>query len=92
MDSPKEFGIRKLLWLTHSCGQSYLYGDDGEMQCHLCGLDFVRHSEQQIVSTFDKVGMLRYYVQIGVVTQEEFNNAMSIIRIGNLTTIVEKLA
>jgi hypothetical protein len=84
---PYEFGIRKLLWLTHSCGQSYLYGDDGEMQCHLCGLDFVRHREQQIVSTFDKVGMMRFYVEIGVATQEEFDSSMAVIRLNNLMGI-----
>jgi hypothetical protein len=79
-----EFGIRKLLWLIHSCGQSSLYGDDGEMQCHLCGLDFVRHSEQKIVSTFDRVGMLRYALQTEAINQTEFNNSIMRIRLENI--------
>ena len=79
-----ELGIRKLLWLTHHCGQDQLYGDDGEMQCHLCGLDFLRHSEKRIVDTFDKVGVLRYGLQTEQLTQDDFSNAMTLIRLNNL--------
>jgi hypothetical protein len=38
--------LRKLLWINH--GHSQLYGDDGEMQCHECGLDFKRDTIKQI--------------------------------------------
>ncbi len=36
--------LRRLLWLRHGCGISALYGDDGEMQCSACGVDFKRVS------------------------------------------------
>jgi hypothetical protein len=34
--------LRKLLWLRHGCPIPSLYGDDGEMQCSECGIDFKR--------------------------------------------------
>lgn len=34
--------LRRLLWLRHGCPFSALYGDDGEMQCHACQIDFKR--------------------------------------------------
>lgn len=34
--------LRKLLWMRHGCGINALYGDDGEMQCGQCQLDFKR--------------------------------------------------
>jgi len=40
--------LRRLLWLKHGCPQSALYGDDGEMQCNQCGVDFKRLSVQDI--------------------------------------------
>lgn len=38
--SAEERLLRQLLWLNH--GHVGLYGDDGEMQCHECGIDFKR--------------------------------------------------
>jgi hypothetical protein len=35
-----ELKLRQLLWLNHGCIS--LYGDDGEMQCGQCGIDFKR--------------------------------------------------
>ena len=43
--------LRKLLWLNH--GHFKLYGDDGEMQCHECGLDFKRDPVERIVEVFE---------------------------------------
>lgn len=40
--------LRKLLWLLHGCGRNSLYGDDGEMQCGHCIIDFKRNSVEQI--------------------------------------------
>lgn len=40
--SEDELILRKLLWMRHGCSGAALYGDDGEMQCHACMLDFVR--------------------------------------------------
>jgi len=34
--------LRELLWLRHGCKFTDLYGDDGEMQCHKCNIDFLR--------------------------------------------------
>lgn len=82
--SDKELGIRKLLWLTHSCGQSQLYSDDGEMQCHSCGLDFARHSEKRIEDTFEKIGVLKYALQSKCMAQDEVDNSMIGIRLNNL--------
>jgi hypothetical protein len=35
-----ELKYRERLWRNHGCRFSSLYGDDGEMQCNECGLDF----------------------------------------------------
>ena len=32
--------LRKVLWINHGCPVTALYGDDGEMQCSACRLDF----------------------------------------------------
>lgn len=34
--------LRRLLWLRHGCFISALYGDDGEMSCGACIIDFKR--------------------------------------------------
>lgn len=44
--------IRKLLWLRHGCPIQALYGDDGEMQCSICLVDFLRDSVEDIESKF----------------------------------------
>jgi hypothetical protein len=46
-----ETRLRAFLWLNHGHGQS-LYGDDGEMQCHLCipVYDYRRAPLDQIVA------------------------------------------
>lgn len=38
--------LRGLLWLHHGC--QGLYGDDGEMQCAACMIDFKRDSVAEI--------------------------------------------
>ena len=38
--------LRKLVWLNHGCVG--LYGDDGEMQCGECMIDFKRDSAESI--------------------------------------------
>lgn len=40
--------LRRLLWLRHGCPVQTLYGDDGEMQCGTCGIDFVRATAETI--------------------------------------------
>ena len=48
------FELRKLLWIWHG-HTTFLYGDDGEMQCGKCMLDFRRDSIEKIVVRFDKM-------------------------------------
>lgn len=47
--------LRKQLWLNHGCNRGIegLYGDDGEMQCHACGSDFLRQSLSCIAGNID---------------------------------------
>lgn len=44
--------LRKLLWYRHGCELSALYGDDGEMQCNKCGIDFKRLNPIEIERSF----------------------------------------
>ena len=47
---------RRLLWLRHGCEQIALYGDDGEMQCNKCMLDFRRMTASEIDDHFLDAG------------------------------------
>lgn len=47
-----ELDLRYLPWLNHGCAGPSLYGDDGEMQCHSCRLDFKRDSVRDIELAF----------------------------------------
>ena len=61
MDIKEEnMSLRKLLWLNHGCGFGALYGDDGEMQCHRCMLDFKRDSIEKIGRTFERSRIRQY--------------------------------
>jgi len=52
--------LRKLLWLRHDALHSgVLYGDDGEMQCAACGIDFKRFDAKFISDRFNAIGMER---------------------------------
>ena len=48
--------MRKLLWLRHGHPVSALYGDDGEMQCAACCLDFKRQEPAEIEAAFERQG------------------------------------
>lgn len=52
--------LRRLLWLRHGCPFSALYGDDGEMQCNVCMLDFKKDSAQKIEEKFQEIGLRKY--------------------------------
>lgn len=56
----EEILLRRLLWLRHGCGFHMLYGDDGEMQCNSCMIDFKRNSPAQISDRFHRLGVQRY--------------------------------
>jgi hypothetical protein len=49
--------LRRLLWLRH--GHDGLYGDDGEMQCARCRLDFLRDSVEVIDQAFERQALER---------------------------------
>ncbi len=51
LDRLKEenFELRKIWWLSHGCPISALYGDDGELQCSGCMVDFKRESYAEIM-------------------------------------------
>jgi len=56
----ENFILRKLLWLSHGCPPSHLYGDDGEMQCQACLIDFIRTDIEVIVSRFEEMKKQRF--------------------------------
>lgn len=49
-----ELNLRRLLWLRHGCPIHTLYGDDGEMRCSRCGIDFKRDSVSHIEVNLSK--------------------------------------
>ena len=49
-----ELILRNLLWLNHGHFDC-LYGDDGEMQCNKCRIDFKRDSVKDIKKRFDDI-------------------------------------
>ena len=54
MTEQEEQTLRYWLWLKHKGSDCHLYGDDGEMQCGKCGLDFKRDSVERINEVFNK--------------------------------------
>ncbi len=50
--------LRKLLWLRHADHTEALYGDDGEMQCGRCLIDFKRESVESIQKAFAQIGIM----------------------------------
>jgi hypothetical protein len=59
-----ELTLRKLLWLRHGCDLSALYGDDGELQCHICKIDFLRDAVDYINKRFYEIGLNIYLESI----------------------------
>jgi hypothetical protein len=51
-----EPALRRLLWLRHGCPFAALYGDDGEMQCSSCMVDFKRSPVEFIERQFMSIG------------------------------------
>jgi len=47
--------LRELLWLRHGCMEG-LYGDDGELQCNKCMIDFKRDSPKTIKERWENFG------------------------------------
>ena len=57
--------LRKLLWLRHGCSFFDLYGDDGEIQCTSCMIDFKRDSVENISRKFTNKG-IEIFIQHGI--------------------------
>jgi hypothetical protein len=60
--------LRELLWLRHGCSIINLYGDDGEMQCNKCGIDFKRDKPESIKQRFydlNKPAIIEYLKRTG---------------------------
>lgn len=52
--------LRKLLWLRHDADHGAgLYGDDGEMACGACGIDFKRLPAVDIEETFSSLALAK---------------------------------
>ena len=57
----EEQTLRKLLWLNHNTDHfPILYGDDGEMQCSTCEIDFCRMTAQEIEDKIIYNSMKKY--------------------------------
>jgi len=52
--------LRYLLWNEHPCEGKY--GDDGEMQCGACGIDFKRDNADTIQTKLFQTRLLKYAV------------------------------
>lgn len=46
MTDEENHDLRRILFYTHPCVGKY--GDDGEMQCNSCGIDFKRMTPAEI--------------------------------------------
>ena len=58
-----EMILRKLLWLNHRFDINALYGDDGELSCGNCLIDFKRDSAEDIQNKFIQRGLEKLYKQ-----------------------------
>ena len=66
-----EVMLRELLWIRHGCELFTLYGDDGEMQCHKCGIDFKRDTPEQIKNRFidiNKPHIVEFFKKLNLAT------------------------
>jgi hypothetical protein len=54
-----EHDLRMSWWLSHGCQFGALYGDDGEMQCNACCVDFKRMTGQEIAAALKNARMRR---------------------------------
>lgn len=54
--------LRKILWLRHDPEHFFtLYGDDGEMQCGVCLIDFKRMSAADIGARFVDLAKIKFF-------------------------------
>jgi len=51
--------LRRHLWINHGCEAHCLYGDDGEMQCGSCLIDFKRWDVKRIMKSIEAAALLK---------------------------------
>lgn len=56
--------LKELLWFRHGCEFHCLYGDDGEMQCGHCLIDFKRMTATEIEQAFLNMSLHKPVVEI----------------------------
>lgn len=61
--------LKRLLWLNHGHNTSFLYGDDGEMQCSQClyeygFYDWKRTPVEEIVEKIEAANLLKAANQV----------------------------
>ena len=53
--------FRNMAFFQHSsCDGQFIYGDDGEMYCQKCDIDFMRDSAQQIWDRISEINLQNY--------------------------------
>lgn len=61
MMDQNELTLRRLLWLVHGhCDFAALYGDDGEMQCNSCMIDFKRDTPERIEARLMELAITKF--------------------------------
>lgn len=61
--------LRVLLWLRHGCNSPGLYGEDGDLRCRDCKIDFRRASIEAISQGFDNI--IKTMLQVGSTKDNE---------------------
>lgn len=68
--------LRELLWLNHGCPVNSLYGDDGEMQCNKCNIDFKRMPAIELRHIFVQRGIN----ELRAIKTKENNNGKTTLK------------
>jgi len=55
MNSKTERMVREFIWLNHGHGILPLYGDDGELQCSKCMIDFKRMPLDELLEKVERI-------------------------------------
>lgn len=60
--------LRRLLWQHHGCESisAALYGDDGELQCNVCGIDFKRDTAEKIEERFGQICLKKIMTRLSL--------------------------
>ena len=58
--------LKELLWIRHGCSFNALYGDDGEMQCSSCGLDFKRMTAKELENAWVQSNQKKFALTVNL--------------------------